>query len=155
MQTDSPCSELADSRVYAFLSFVTNDKLLVDEFRDVLESRHPILELTDHAVKARYDKSWKLRCAEKIDRALILLCLVGATTHRSESVAWEIDRGLSRGKRVIAINLMDDQVHLPDILIRNAISPISHNSIHEIDFACSSLQWRSESPSLTVNRQAM
>ena len=53
----------------------------------------------------------------------MLLCLVGHTTHRSRAVAWEIDRGLSLGKRIVAVNLNADRAPVPETLARNAIEP--------------------------------
>ncbi|MCY3858311.1 MAG: TIR domain-containing protein [Gammaproteobacteria bacterium] len=122
-------SELSSSTIKVFLSFVNKDKPLVDEFRRELASQYTNLVLLDHAVRDTYDKNWKLDCAAKIDASALLICLIGTTTHRSKPVAWEIDRGLSHGKRVLAFNLVDKQVRLPDVLIRNSITPMSHNAI--------------------------
>ena len=76
---------LSYSTVRAFLSFVTKDKPLVDEFRRALEFRNENLGRLDHAVQDEYDKDWKLGCAEKIDQSALLICLLGTTTHRSET----------------------------------------------------------------------
>ena len=130
MEAQELISELSSSTIRAFLSFVTKDKPLVDEFRRKLESRYTNLVLLDHAVQDRYDKNWKIGCAEKIDKSELLICLIGTTTHRSRPVAWEIDRGLSHGKRVVALNLVDHQVLLPDVLVRNSITPVSHCAIY-------------------------
>ena len=122
-------SELNDSPVRAFLSFATSDKSLVEDFKDQLMSRYANLELLDHAVIDHYDKNWKLECAQKIDRSTILMCLIGATTHTSEAVAWEIDRGLTRGVPVVAVKLIERKVRVPNVLIRNSINPIPYNAI--------------------------
>ena len=113
----------------AFLSFVTKDKLLVDDFKPKLASRYTNLALVDHSVQVRYDKNWKLECAEKIDQSAFLICLVGITTHRSKPVAWEIDHGLSLGKRVLAFKLVDHKVRMPAVLVRNSITPVSLSAI--------------------------
>ena len=114
----------------AFLSFVTKDKPLVDVFRFELASRYADLGFVDHAVKDKYDKNWKLECAVKIEQAALLICLVGTSTYRSKPVAWEIDRGLSHGKQVVAINLTDRQVRIPSVLIRNSIAVVSYRAIY-------------------------
>ena len=49
---------------------------------------------------------------------------MGASTHLSQAVAWEIDRGLSLGKRVVAVNLTRRAVPVPEVLTRNAIEPL-------------------------------
>ncbi len=130
MQTELLFSELGESPVRAFLSFATTDRPFVEEFRDQMMSRFTNLELLDHAVIDQYDKNWKLECAQKIDRSILLICLIGTSTHRSKAVAWEIDRGLSLGKRVMAFKLTERQVRLPELLIRNSIEPLPYNAIH-------------------------
>ena len=113
----------ASRPVRAFLSFTTEDKPLAEAFRIRIGLQHPDLELLDHAVKDSYEDDWKRECARKIDQSAVLICLVGATTYRSQAVAWEIDHGLSLGKRVVAVNLTPDRVRVPEVLTRNAIEP--------------------------------
>lgn len=129
MQSQFLFSELNDSPVRAFLSFATSDKSLVEDFKDQLTSQYTNLELLDHAVVDSYDKNWKLECARKIERSSILICLIGKTTHTSEAVAWEIDRGLARGVRVVAVKLTERPVRVPNVLIRNSINPIPYKAI--------------------------
>lgn len=64
-----------------------------------------------------------MACATQIDRSELLIYLLGATTHRSQAVAWEIERGLSLGKRVVAVKLSNDGVRVPEVLVRHAIRP--------------------------------
>ena len=123
MQAQALESNAASRSVRAFLSFATADKPLVEVFRNLIGLQHPDLELLDHAVNDSYEEDWKRECARKIGQSTVLICLVGATTHRSRAVAWEIDHGLSLGKRVVAVNLTRDAVPVPEILARNAIEP--------------------------------
>ena len=106
---------------------------MVEAFRSRIGRQHPGVELLDHAVKDSYDEDWKRACATKIDRSELLICLVGATTHRSQAVAWEIHRGLSLGKRIVAVKLSTDGVRVPEVLARHAIQP--RESIVGIDFS--------------------
>ena len=129
-QVNSP--ELNDSPVRAFLSFTTSDKPLVEDFREQISLRFTNLDLLDHAVTDQYDKNWKLECAKKIDRSILMICLIGRTTHRSNAVAWEIDRGLLSKKRILAFNLTDQGVRLPEVLIRNSISLSPYNDMNAI-----------------------
>ncbi|MCY3641485.1 MAG: TIR domain-containing protein [Gammaproteobacteria bacterium] len=123
MQAEALQSKLVSESVRAFLSFTTEDKPLVDAFRAQIGLQHPQVELLDHAVTDSYEEDWKRECARKIGRSAMLICLVGAKTHRSEAVAWEIDHGLSLGKRIVAVNLTAAGVRVPDVLVRNAIKP--------------------------------
>ena len=115
-----------------FLSFATQDAPLVEAFRKRIGQQHPGIELLDHAIKHSYEEDWKRECARKIDRSELLICLIGPTTHRSRAVAWEIDRGLSRGKRIVAVNLSAHGVKVPEVLARNAIEP--QQSVDNIAF---------------------
>ena len=111
----------------AFLSFATKDKVLVDGFRNEIELQQPNIELLDHAADDNYEADWKHDCARKIHRSAVLICLVGASTHESEAVAWEIGRGLelgTRSQRVVAVNLTHRPVRMPAILAQNAIEPL-------------------------------
>ena len=123
MQTRALEPDTACPPPSAFLSFATEDKPLVDALRIRLRQQHPGLELLDHAVKDGYEEDWRRECARKIDRATLLICLVGLTTHRSQAVAWEVDHGLSLGKHVVAVNLTAHVVTVPEVLARNAIEP--------------------------------
>ena len=124
MQAPSLESNAASRPLRAFLSFATADKPLVDAFKSRIGSSHPDLELLDHAVNGGYDEDWKRECARKIERSTLLICLVGATTHRSRAIAWEVAHGLSLGKAVVAVNLTPAAaVPVPEILTRNAIEP--------------------------------
>lgn len=123
MQAQVVETNVASRPMCAFLSFATEDKPLVEAFRSRIALQYPNLELLDHAVKDSYEENWKRACAKKIDRSAVLICLVRATTHRSQTVAWEIDHGLALGKRVVALNLTADGVRIPEALVRNAIEP--------------------------------
>lgn len=147
MFTIAPCAvtsmqaEVIESRtvprpVRAFLSFAMADMPLFETFKSLVERQHPDVELLDHAVKDNYEEDWKRACATKIDRSELLICLVGATTYRSKAVAWEINHGVSLGKRVVAVKLSADAVRVPEILARHAIRP--RESITGIDLLLAS-----------------
>ena len=123
MQAKLPQSNVVSRRLRAFLSFTTQDKPLVEAFRVRFGLHHPQVELLDHAVTDSYEEDWKRECARKIGQSAMLICLVGAKTHRSKAVAWEIGHGLSLGKRIVAVNLTATGVRVPEVLVRNAIKP--------------------------------
>ena len=123
MQAQILESNTASGSVCVFLSFATKDAPLVEAFRKRIGQQHPDVELLDHAIKDSYEEDWKRECARKIDRSELLICLIGPTTHRSQAVAWEIDHGLSLGKRIVAVNLSVHGAKVPEALARNAIEP--------------------------------
>ena len=124
MQPYASESKAISSPLRAFLSFATEDRALVDAFRSELKLQNPNIELLDHAAVDDYEQDWKRACARKIDQSAVLICLVGASTHQSKAVSWEIGRGLALGKRVVAVNLSRRTVRIPEVLIRNAIEPL-------------------------------
>lgn len=124
-------SELDASPTRVFLSFTTMDKPSVDVFSASLKSQYANLVLLNHAVVDKYGENWKFECAAKIDQSLLLICLIGTTTHLSEAVAWEIHQALSCGKRVVAFNLTNRDVCLPGVLIQNSIEPMPYEAFHE------------------------
>ncbi len=128
LENITPDLRASSGRLCAFLSFATKDKALVDAFRRKLELRHPNVELLDHAVDNRYEENWKLDCDRKIQESALLICLIGDTTHQSNPVSWEIGRGLALGKRVVAVNLMDRPLRIPELLERNSIELLSSSA---------------------------
>ena len=108
MQAPLPVSKPLHRPLRAFLSSATEDQRLVDAFSSRMERQHPDLEILDHAVRDHYEENWRQECARKIARSDMLICFVGATTHRSDAVAWEVQCGLSLGKRIITVNLSED-----------------------------------------------
>jgi len=109
----------------AFVSFATDDAEIASNFRRLIERQHPHLELVDHAARDDYQPNWKAHCERKIKDAAVLICLLGPSTHKSAPVAWEIDRALALGKQVIAVNLTEGAVRVPEILCRHSIEPRS------------------------------
>ena len=124
MEPHASKSKAPSPPLCAFLSFATKDKVLVDEFRNEIELQQPNIELLDHAADENYEADWKHDCARKIHQSAVLICLVGASTHGSEAVAWEIGHGLALGRRVVAVNLTRRPIRMPAILAQNAIEPL-------------------------------
>lgn len=52
----------------------------------------------------------------KIQRSTHLLCLVGEETHKSEWVAWEIDKAIEAGKKLVAVKLKSTNATPPKLL---------------------------------------
>jgi hypothetical protein len=60
------------------------------------------LKIAVNSTQAEYIKS---RIRPKIDRASVLLCLIGATTYKSSWVSWEITYAKSKGKGLVGVML--------------------------------------------------
>lgn len=108
----------------AFLSFSTCDEALVSSFKETITRRVPSLILLEHPTQEIYDRDWQTHCNRKIDQSTVIICLIGHSTYLSTAVAWEISRGMSLGKPVIAVDLVDDAPAVPDILKEHSIEPI-------------------------------
>lgn len=128
-----PLLATAGEEASAFLSFSMRDKVLVASFKAAITRRLPSLILLEHPVRDLYDESWQSHCGKKIDRSTMIICLIGESTYLSKAVAWEISRGVSLGKPVIAVDLIDDSPPLPEVLKKNSIAPI-HGS-NDITFS--------------------
>lgn len=100
------------------------DEALVASFKTVIKRRIPSLVLLDHPTRQLYDLDWQIHCRRKIDQSTILICLIGHSTYLSTAVDWEISLGISLGKPVIAVDLVDEDLPLPDILKMHSIAPI-------------------------------
>ena len=108
-----------------FLSFVIEDKPLVELFRGQARNRHSALTFRDYSIKEPVDGVWE-RHAERLIRAsTATICLLGTATWRSEPVNWEIRRSVQLGKRVIAVNLRTGSVRIPPALAEIGVRPLS------------------------------
>lgn len=109
----------------AFLSFSTEDKPLVDRFREQLENEVDDLELLDYTMKESADIGWKTKCEEILRDCAITICLIGHNTHKSEPVEWELRKSIELGKAIIAVYLEDTAVQLPKTLRDYDIRPVN------------------------------
>jgi hypothetical protein len=85
------------------------DKQKVDGVRLLAWHEHVDLEFFDESVRSPYDSEnasyIRSRIREKINRASITLCLLGARTHESRWVNWELDTSRQLGKRIILMGI--------------------------------------------------
>lgn len=58
----------------------------------------------------------KRAISARINSALRFLCLIGKYTHTSGWVAWEIDKAVSLGKKIIAVKIDPENTSPPEIL---------------------------------------
>jgi len=92
------------------------------------------LKIAINSTQADYVKS---RIRPKIDRASVLLCLIGATTHRSSWVNWEITHARSNGKGLVGVMLRPQNVKPSAIANAGAVFvPYARNEIAKaVDWA--------------------
>ena len=123
-RTMKPSNIASGGTASAFLSFSMQDEALVASFKATFKRRVPSLVLLEHPTRELYDRDWKIHCRRKIDQSTILICLIGHSTYLSTAVAWEVSTGMSLGKPVIAVELVDEPLPRPDILKKYSIAPI-------------------------------
>lgn len=88
-----------------FLSFAVEDKPLVELFRGQALNRRSALTFRDYSIREPVDGAWKAHAERLIRASTATLCLVGASTWRSEPVDWEIRKSAQLDKRVLAVFL--------------------------------------------------
>lgn len=97
---------------HVFLSFVVEDKHLVDLFRGQAKNKNSDLEFDDYSVTEPFDSDnadyIRRKITEKIRRASITICLIGETTYKSRWVKWEIEKSHDLGKRLLGVRLHSD-----------------------------------------------
>jgi hypothetical protein len=94
---------------HVFLSFVVEDKTSADLFRGQAKNKNSDLSFDDYSVTTPFNSTdadyIRSQITQKIKNASITICLIGATTHTSRWVAWEIGRSDSLGKRLLGVRI--------------------------------------------------
>ena len=104
-----------------FSSFAYEDLAQVNGLRGLMQNPNHELEAYDESVReAIHSKNAgyiKQRIGEKIKRSSVILCLISATTHKSEWVDWELKESARQGKTIIAMALKGvEKPPLPNFL---------------------------------------
>jgi len=107
-------------RKRVFISFHVQDEVQVQLLRQQAKDPRFNIEFIDYSVKEPFDNKWKTRCAERIKRSSVFICMIGPDTHNREAVKWEINKAHEMGKKVIGIRIYRDKNHkIPEPLVRN------------------------------------
>ena len=97
---------------HVFLSFVVEDKDLVNLFRGQAKNKNSDLEFDDYSVTVPFNSKdadyIKGKITEKIKNASITICLIGTTTYKSSWVKWEIEKSDALGRRLLGVRLHSD-----------------------------------------------
>lgn len=95
----------------AFISFEMEDRwarnFLVEQAKD---ERNDI-EFVDYSVQTPFDTAWKTECRKRIARTKGTIVLIGATTHQSEAVLWEIAETARQEHYMFGIQINKDKTH--------------------------------------------
>lgn len=94
---------------HVFLSFVEEDLNGANLFRGQAKNRNFSLEFDDYSVKVPYNSTnaeyIRSQITEKIRSTSVTICLIGQTTASSAWVAWEIEKSVALGNKVIGVRL--------------------------------------------------
>src|SRR5659263_263899 len=94
---------------HVFLSFVEEDLNGANLFRGQAKNKNSNLEFDDYSVKVAYNSAnaeyIRSQITEKIRSASVTICLIGQTTAASAWVAWEIQKSVALGNKVIGVRL--------------------------------------------------
>ena len=97
--------------VRAFLSFVEEDRHLVNLFRGQAKSHHSDLEFADYSIKAPFDSTNAEYIARGITNQLrfvsVTVCLYGPTTYTSRWVDWELRKSVDLAKPIMGVCLYE------------------------------------------------
>lgn len=91
-----------------FISFATEDMDEVNLLRAHAKNENSDIEFNDHSVHEPYDSERaeyiKQRIGERINRSSITVVYLSKNTAQSKWVAWEVQRSIQLGKKVIAVH---------------------------------------------------
>lgn len=92
-----------------FLSFDHDDHAQVNGLRGLIQNPNHDLEAYDESVRKAIESKNKAYIrqviGEKIRRSSVTVCLISATTHKSEWVDWELGESDRQGNTIIAMAL--------------------------------------------------
>ena len=92
-----------------FLSFDHDDLAQVNGLRGLIQNPNHDLEAYDESVRKAIESKNKAYIkqviGEKIKRSSVTVCLISATTHKSEWVDWELGESARQGNTIIAMAL--------------------------------------------------
>lgn len=112
----------------AFISFEMEDRWARDFLVQHAHDKRTDIDFVDYSVQDRFDSSWKTKCAERIAKTKGTIVLVGATTHKSSAVQWEIAETNRLGHHIFGIQINSDDT---------AVVPVGVNAANVVrwDFA--------------------
>lgn len=87
------------------------DKWARDFLVEQAKDKDTEIEFYDYSVKDPFDSKWKTQCKEKIAKTKGTIVLIGATTHKSDAVLWEIAETVRQEHYLFGIQINRDETH--------------------------------------------
>jgi hypothetical protein len=95
----------------AFISFEMEDRWARDFLVQHAKDERNDIEFVDYSVQNPWDTSWKTQYRQRIARTKGTIVLIGATTHTSEAVKWEIAEAIRQNHSIFGIQINSDKAH--------------------------------------------
>ncbi len=118
-----------------FLSFHAEDKAKVSGFRLMLKNPNVDLDVYDDSLQVPIDSEQasyvKKVIRPKIERASVVVCLIGNGTAWRDWVDWELRTAQSLGKGICGVRLKDSRGRTPPLL-REINAPVAQWDIQQI-----------------------
>jgi hypothetical protein len=94
-------------RKRVFISFQSEDLWAVQTLRDIAANEAFDFDIYDESLKRPFDSTdavyIRRGIRDRIWRSSVTVCLLGATTHTSKWVNWELKESLDKGNRIIGM----------------------------------------------------
>jgi hypothetical protein len=112
-----------------FISFVNEDKPLVELLRGQAQNEDSTLEFNDWSLRAPFDSERaefiRQGIRERIRQASVTLAYVSDHTARSKWVNWEVEESVKLGKKVVGVYQGEIPRHLPPAIKKHGIRVIA------------------------------
>ena len=110
-----------------FLSFAAEDKAQVQGLRLLKDNQNFELDFYDESVQVAVGSSnvdyIKRVIREKIRRCSVTICLIGATTYKSQWVEWELKASNDEGNKIVVMALKGiDRAVLPSFAKQSGLA---------------------------------
>lgn len=103
---------LQEGKRNVFISFASEDMNEVNLLRAQAKNENNDIVFNDHSVREPYDSDRadyiRQKISERIARTSVCVVYLSDNTAQSKWVAWEVEKSLQLGKRVIAVHAKDN-----------------------------------------------
>lgn len=105
-----------------FLSFAYEDKLQVQGFRLLRWNNNVDINFFDSSLLSPVDSQnqdyIKRSILDRLNNTSVTVVLIGATTHKSQWIAWEIEKSIEKGNGLLGIRLKgQDTAQIPPAML--------------------------------------
>lgn len=95
----------------AFISFEMEDQWSRSFLVQHARAKNNDIRFVDYSVKNAWDSAWKTNCRLRISQTKGTIVMIGATTHASDAVLWEIEETKRQGHYLFGIQINSDETH--------------------------------------------